>query len=97
MIIKMQPKEFERKPLISGKDPHKSDSDVYMGRVIIEFWCEKEEGCEEPAFAWSVDDPAQPDEEWLKLFLNGLKRATRHIEDTYRFRQKGPSSSPEHM
>jgi hypothetical protein len=95
MIIKRQPKELDGKPLISEKDPHKGDSDVYMGRVIIEFWCEKEEECEKPAFAWSVDDPDQPSEEWLKLFLNGLKRATRHIEDTYRSRQKGATSPGE--
>lgn len=92
MIIKRQPKELDGTPLISEKDLHKGDSDVYMGRVIIEFWCEKGEECEDPGFAWSVDDPDQPSEEWLKLFLNGLKGATRHIEDTYRSRQKGTTS-----
>ena len=84
MIIKMQPEEFERKPLISEGDPN-----GYLGRVIIEFWCEDPKGCEDPAFAWSVDDPAQPDEQWYRLFLNGLQSATRHIEDTYHYRQEG--------
>ncbi|HEX6482345.1 MAG TPA: hypothetical protein VF043_26170 [Ktedonobacteraceae bacterium] len=90
MIIKMQPKELDRKPLISERDPHKGDSEVYMmSRVIVEFWCEGSEECEEPAFAWSVDDPDQPSEEWLKLLLSAVKGATRHIEDVYRVRQKG--------
>jgi len=89
MILKMQPNEFKRKPLISEKGPLKGDSEVYMGRVIVEFWCEESEGHEQPVFAWSVDDPDQPGEEWLKLLLSALKGATRHIEDVYRFRQKG--------
>ncbi|HEY0754951.1 MAG TPA: hypothetical protein VGD98_13415 [Ktedonobacteraceae bacterium] len=83
MLIKRQVKELDGKPLIIEKDPRKDDSEVYMGRVIIEFWREKEQEAEEPAFAWSVDDLAQPSEEWIKLFLNGLKGAMRHIEDTY--------------
>lgn len=95
MIIKQQPKELDRKPLISERDPRKGDSEVYMGRVIIEFWCEEAEECEEPAFAWSVDDPDQPDEEWLKLLLSALKGATRHIEDVYRFRITGSTSPGE--
>ena len=89
LIIKMQPKEFDGKPLISERDPRKGDSEVYMGRVIVEFWCEGSEECEEPAFAWSVDDPDQPSQEWLKLLLSAVKGATRHIEDVYRDRQKG--------
>lgn len=87
MIIKRQPNELNGKPLISEKDPRKGDSEVYMGRVIIEFWREKEQEAEEPAFAYSVDDPDQPSEEWIKLFLNGLKWATRHIENRYHSRQ----------
>ena len=93
MIIKMQPKEFKRKPLISDKDPH-GDAEEYMGRVIIEFWCKESKKGEEPAFSWSVDDPEKPDEEWLKLLLSAVKRATRHIEDVYRFRI-ARSASPE--
>jgi hypothetical protein len=66
-----------------------------MGRVIVEFWCEESEKCEEPAFAWSVDDPDQPDEEWLKLLLSALKGATRHIEDVHRLRITGATSPGE--
>ncbi len=95
MIIKQQPKELDRKPLISEKDPDKGDAEVYMGRVIVEFWCEESEECEEPAFAWSVDDPDQPDEEWLKRLLSALKEATRHIEDVYRLRITGATSPGE--
>jgi len=92
MIIKQQPKELDRKPFISEKDPRKGDAEVYMGRVIIEFWCEESPHCEEPAFAWSLDAPDQPDEQWLKLLLSALKGATRHIEDVYRFRITGTTS-----
>ncbi len=95
MIIKKQPNEIDGKPFISENDPHNSDSEVYMGRVIIEFWCEKEQEAEEPAFAWSVDNPDQPSEAWLKHFLNGLKGAARQIEDVYQFRQKGTVSPGE--
>lgn len=78
MIIKMQPPELERKPIISEGIP-----DEYIGRAIVEVWCEGQERSEEHvSFAWSVDDPLHPDEEWLRLFLNGLKRAVRHIEDS---------------
>jgi hypothetical protein len=94
MIIKMQPKEFERKPLISEKDPQ-GDAEVYRGRVIIEFWREEAKKSTEPAFAWSVDDPEKPDEEWLQDLLSALKRATRHIEDVYRFQISGSTSSGE--
>ncbi len=94
MIIKMQPKEFERKPLISESDPQ-GDSEVYMGRVIIEFWCKESKASKEPAFAWSVDDPEKPDEEWLEYLLRALKGATRHIEDVYRFQISGSTSSDE--
>ncbi len=74
MIIKMQPKEFERIPLISERDPRKGDTEVYMGRVMIEFWCEEFKKGVEPAFAWSVDDPEKLDEEWLKLlFIRALQ------------------------
>jgi hypothetical protein len=86
MIIKRQPEELDRKPFISEEQPGKPEA--YLGRVIIEFWCEDPEGCEEPAFAWSVDDPDQPDDEWIELFISGLKGAARHIEDAYRYRQK---------
>jgi hypothetical protein len=65
-----------------------------MGRRIIEFWCEQSPQCEEPAFAWSVDDPDQPDEQWIKLLLSALIGATKHIEDVYRFRITG-ATSPE--
>lgn len=89
MIIKRQPKELDGKPFISENDPHNGNSEIYMGRVIVEFWRE------DTAFAWSVDDPDQPSEEWLKLFLNGLNRATQHIEYLYRSRQKDITSPDE--
>ncbi len=89
MIIKRQPAELDGKPFISEEQPGKSET--YMGRVIIEFWCEKPEECEEPAFAWSVDDPDKPDNEWIECFLNGLQGAARHIEGIYRYRQENPT------
>ncbi len=88
MIIKMQPKELDGKPLISEQQP--GETEAYMGRVIIEFWCEKPEECEDPAFAWSVDDPDKPDDAWIECFLNGLEGAVRHITDVYRNIQANP-------
>ena len=80
MIIKMQPPELERKPIISEGIP-----DEYIGRAIIEVWCEGERTESNVSFAFSVDDPVQPDEEWLRLFLSGLKSAVRYIEDTLQY------------
>lgn len=78
MIIKMQPHELDRKPIISEGIP-----DEYIGRVMVEVWCEGPVRSEEHvSFAWSVDDPVHPDEEWLKLLLKGLHGAARHIEDS---------------
>ncbi len=76
MIIKKQPDELSGKPLIS-----EGDSNSYLGRVIIELWCEELEGCDEPAFAWSVDKSnGLSSEDWLRLLISGLKGATMHIE-----------------
>lgn len=77
MIIKMQPPELDRRPIISEGIP-----DEYIGRAIVEVWCEGERTESNVSFAWSVDDPVHPSEEWLRLFLNGLHRAVRHIEDS---------------
>jgi hypothetical protein len=82
MIIKEQPKELKGKPLISEKDPRREVSEVYIGRVIIEFWREKEQEAERPAYALSFDGPDLPSEEWFKLFLNGFKEAAEDIENT---------------
>ena len=84
MIIKMQPKELDGKPIISEGNP-----DAYLGRVIVEVWRTEEPDAiaDEPAFAWSVDEPknlSMSKDEWLRLLLNGVKRATRHIEDVVR-------------
>ncbi len=87
MIVKRQPKELEGKPLISEKDPQRGDSDVYIGRVIIEVWGEENKP-EESAFAWSVDGPDQANEEWHKLFFNELKEAVMCIEATHYHQQK---------
>ncbi len=81
MIIKKQPKELDNKPIISEGNP-----DAYLGRVIVEVWQAEEPDAiaDEPAFAWSVDEPknlSMSKDEWLRLLLNGVKGATRHIED----------------
>jgi hypothetical protein len=94
MLIKGQPEELNGKPIISEKEPLSNAPEAYIGRVIIEFWGEISEEYEEPAFAWSVDNPEQPNEEWLRLLLNGLKGATRHIEDVYRSQQKDAAVQP---
>ena len=89
MIIKMQPEELNRRPLITAENLEGGDPEVYMGRVIVEFWRNPDEEGGEPAFAWSVDDPEQPDEVWVKQMLAALRSATRHIEDVYRHRLTG--------
>ena len=83
MFIKMQPEELNRRPLITAENPEGDDPEVYMGRVIVEFWRNAEGEGGEPAFAWSVDDPEQLDEEWVAGMLSALRGATRHIEDVY--------------
>jgi hypothetical protein len=83
MVIKGQPKEFENKPLISEEDTHKGNSERYVGRVIIEFWHEAKDNAGGFSFAWSVDDPDRTSEVWKEHFLEELKRAMRHIEDSY--------------
>lgn len=85
MIIKMQPKELDGKPIISEGNP----PDAYLGRVIVEVWRTEEPDAigDEPAFAWSVDEPrnlSMSKDEWLRLLLNGVKSATRHIGDVMR-------------
>ncbi len=81
MNIKKQPGELDGKPIISEGKP-----DAYLGRVIVEVWLEEEPDAlpDEPAFAWSVDEPKNlsiSKDEWMKLLLKGVKGAARHIED----------------
>lgn len=81
--IIMQPKELDGKPLIT-----EGESQDYLGRVIIELWQGPPNPNwsrnDDPAFAWIVDKSNDlPPEEWLKFLRNGLKGATRHIEDVY--------------
>ena len=78
-----QPKELKGKPLITEGNP-----DFYLGQIIIELWQNppNPDGSsdDEPSFAWIVDKANDlPREEWVKLLLNGLKRAVRYIEDAY--------------
>ncbi len=84
MIIKMQPKKLDGKPLISAGDP-----EFYIGRLIVEVWYEpsSNKGTDQldgTSFGRSLDEPktlSMPRDQWLKLLLNAVERAKRHIGD----------------
>ena len=93
MIIKMQPKEWNGKPLITEDDPnHEEDPEFYLGRLIVEVWYtptndEGNEPLNGTSFGWSVDEPENLNigrDEWIKLLLSGVRRAIRHVGDVLR-------------
>ena len=100
MIIKMQPKEWNGKPLITEDDPsHEGDPEVYLGRFIVEVWYTPtgDEGVEPldgTSFGWSVDEPESLNmsrSKWIDLLLSGVRGAMRHAGDSLRYSLHRPS------
>ncbi len=98
MIIKMQPKEWDGKPLITEHDPnHKGNPKFYLGRLIVDVWytpTDDKGTIDGTSFGWSVDEPetlSMSREKWINLLLSGVRGAMRHAGDSLRHSLHGPS------